>query len=540
MKCNRLSFIRLSGLASGWQVLRAKREQLKIRMKRTVLIALASILWTPALRTYAAFAAGPSAGISAGVVASPLPALSGAAGNARSFPSVPDTVSVSAPGSDSVAAPAAAPVPDTVSAPESSAPMTLDACMRYAVEHSPAVRRQDYANRNYRQDYIASVAALVPSVNGAVSASTSFGRSVDPETNTYTDVSNFDNSYSASGQMPLFAGLTGINTVRAAKVMRLQGVEELQLARDEVALRTMEAYFDVVYYTGSVRLAREQLETSAAELAKSRKLLELGLKSAADVAEVESQCASDDYLVTQQENNLALAEIALSEAMNYPADRPLVIDTDIAVGTPAGAVPFDDVLAYALDNHPKALAAGYDVRHSRLQFSVAKGNLYPSISVGGGYSTNFFMNLDDRTQYAAFPAQFRDNRGYYFSAQLSIPIFGGLSRRTSLNRARNNWRIAELRRVETLRALQSEIAQAYQQMLGYGKEFVQASKKSDAAQLAYDAVAGKYERGMVSALDLQTAADKLLQARSERLRARLQYIVRVRLVEYYNGEPLIR
>ena len=346
--------------------------------------------------------------------------------------------------------------------------MTLDACMRYAVEHSPAVRRQDYANRNYRQDYIASVSALVPSVNGAVSASTSFGRSVDPETNTYTDVSNFDNSYSASGQMPLFAGLTGINTVRAAKVMRLQGVEELQLARDEVALRTMEAYFDVVYYTGSVRLAREQLETSAAELAKSRKLLELGLKSAADVAEVESQCASDDYLVTQQENNLALAEIALSEAMNYPADRPLVIDTDIAVGTPAGTVPFDDVLAYALDNHPKALAAGYDVRHSRLQFSVAKGNLYPSISVGGGYSTNFFMNLDDRTQYAAFPAQFRDNRGYYFSAQLSIPIFGGLSRRTSLNRARNNWRIAELRRVETLRALQSEIAQAYQQMLGYG------------------------------------------------------------------------
>ena len=540
MKCNRLSFIRLSGLASGWQVLRAKREQLKIRMKRTVLIALASILWTPALRTSAAFAAGPSAGISAGVVAFPLPALSGAAGNARSFPSVPDTVSVSVPGSDSVAAPAAAPVPDTVSAPESSAPMTLDACMRYAVEHSPAVRRQDYANRNYRQDYIASVAALVPSVNGAVSASTSFGRSVDPETNTYTDVSNFDNSYSASGQMPLFAGLTGINTVRAAKVMRLQGVEELQLARDEVALRTMEAYFDVVYYTGSVRLAREQLETSAAELAKSRKLLELGLKSAADVAEVESQCASDDYLVTQQENNLALAEIALSEAMNYPADRPLVIDTDIAVGTPAGTVPFDDVLAYALDNHPKALAAGYDVRHSRLQFSVAKGNLYPSISVGGGYSTNFFMNLDDRTQYAAFPAQFRDNRGYYFSAQLSIPIFGGLSRRTSLNRARNNWRIAELRRVETLRALQSEIAQAYQQMLGYGKEFVQASKKSDAAQLAYDAVAGKYERGMVSAIDLQTAADKLLQARSERLRARLQYIVRVRLVEYYNGEPLIR
>ncbi|WP_300798406.1 TolC family protein [uncultured Alistipes sp.] len=424
--------------------------------------------------------------------------------------------------------------------PAADKALTLDECMRYAVEHSPAVRRQDYTNRNYRQDYIESIAALVPSVSGSIGASTSFGRSVDPETNTYTDVSNFDNSYSVSGQMSLFAGLTGINTVRAARVMRLQGVEELQLARDEIALKTMQAYFDVVYYTGSVRLAREQLETSTAELEKSRKLFELGLKSAADVAEVESQQASDDYLLTQQENNLALAEIALAEAMNYPADRQLRIVTDPGIETPAGVAPFDEVLGNALESNPKAVAAQHDVRHSRLQFSIARGNLFPSLYVGGGYSTNFFMNLDDRSLYATFPNQFRDNRGFYVSAQLNIPIFGGLARRTSVSRARNNWRIAEQNRMETLRALQSEVAQAYQQMLGYGKEFVQASKKSDAARLAYEAVSGKYERGMVSALDLQTAADKLLEARSERLRARLQYIIKVRLVAYYNGEPLIR
>lgn len=478
-------------------------------MKKAILILPVSILWT----------------LSPAPVHAEVPARSMAADSALLSPAVPTlTPDAAADAADS----------------EEPAPMSLEECMRYAVEHSPAVRRQDYTNRNYRQDYIESVAALVPSVSGTVGASTSFGRSVDPETNTYTDVSNFDNSYSVSAQMPLFAGLTGINTVRAARVMRLQGVEELQLARDQIALKTMEAYFDVVYYTESVRLAREQLETSTAELEKSRKLFELGLKSAADVAEVESQQASDDYLLTQQENNLALAEIALAEAMNYPADRPLRVDTEVAIETPAGVAPFREVLDNALENNPKAVAAQYDVRHSRLQFSIARGNLLPSLYVGGGYSTNFFMNLDDRSLYASFPNQFRDNRGFYVSAQLNIPIFGGLSRRTARNRARNNWYIARQNRTETLRTLQSEVAQAYQQMLGYGKEFVQASKKSDAARLAYEAVAGKYERGMVSALDLQTAADKLLEARSERLRARLQYIIKVRLVAYYNGEPLIR
>ena len=485
-------------------------------MKRTFLLLGVSVFWTLSLMPLQAAAPSQSGAAADSAALAPAAAVSA------------DSATIGSGGGFR---------PGTAA---EAAPMSLEECMRYAVEHSPAVRRQDYTNRNYRQDYIESVAALVPSVSGSVGASTSFGRSVDPETNTYTDVSNFDNSYSVSGQIPVFAGLTGINTVRAARVMRLQGVEELQLARDEIALKTMQAYFDVVYYTESVRLAREQLETSTAELEKSRKLFELGLKSAADVAEVESQQASDDYLLTQQENNLALAEIALSEAMNYPADRPLRIDTAVEIETPAGVAPFDEVLGNALEYNPKAVAARHDVRHSKLQFSIAKGNLYPSIYVGGGYSTNFFMSLDNRSLYASFPNQFRDNRGFYVSAQLNIPIFGGLARRTSMNRARNNWRIAEQTRTETLRTLQCEVAQAYQQMLGYGKEFVQASKKSDAARLAYEAVAGKYERGMVSAIDLQTAADKLLQARSERLRARLQYIIKVRLVAYYNGEPLIR
>lgn len=207
-------------------------------MKRTVLIPLLSIFWTLGLMSLLAAAPVPSDMQGAA-------AAQAAPGGADSVKSVP-------------VAPAASAADNAVSTAEGEpAPMTLEECMRYAVEHSPAVRRQAYTNRNYRQNYIESVAALVPSVSGTVGASTSFGRSVDPETNTYTDVSNFDNSYSLSGQLPLFAGLTGINTVRAARVMRLQGVEELQLARDEIALKTMQAYFDVVYYTESVRLARE-------------------------------------------------------------------------------------------------------------------------------------------------------------------------------------------------------------------------------------------------------------------------------------------
>ena len=171
-------------------------------MKRTVLIPLLSIFWTLGLMSLLAAAPVPSDMQGAA-------AAQAAPGGADSVKSVPAAPAASAADSvaDSESAPAASAADNAVSTAEGEpAQMTLEECMRYAVEHSPAVRRQAYTNRNYRQNYIESVAALVPSVSGTVGASTSFGRSVDPETNTYTDVSNFDNSYSLSGQLPLFAG----------------------------------------------------------------------------------------------------------------------------------------------------------------------------------------------------------------------------------------------------------------------------------------------------------------------------------------------
>ena len=122
---------------------------------------------------------------------------------------------------------------------------------------------------------------------------------------------------------------------------------------------------------------------------------------------------------------------------------------------------------------------------------------------------------------------------------LSIPIFNGLSARSSKRRAANAYRSAQLEQVAVERAVESEVSQTWQQMQGVGKQYVQGEKKVSAAQLAYDGAERKFENGLISALDLHTAANPLLQAKSDKLRARLQYIIKSRMVNYYNGEPLI-
>ena len=418
--------------------------------------------------------------------------------------------------------------------------LTLDECMRYAVENSTTVGQKNLALDDGKTNYAEAVASLFPSINGSVGGAVNFGRGIDPATNSYTTVTTFSNSYGISGSMPLFDGLQCINTVRAAKVARKMGATGVEIARDEVAMQTMSAYMDVVYYTEAAKIAREQLEASRRTLELVRRQFDLGTKSAADVAEIESQEANYDYLLTTEENNLALAYIRLREVMNYPQGEKLVIETNIDLEALPSATSEQALVDYALANNPKIVASRHFTEQQRLNLARAKSAYSPSLYLYGGYNTSYFIDFDNKALYDPFGSQFRNNRGGYIQMSLSIPIFNGLSARSSKRRAANAYRSAQLEQVAVERAVESEVSQTWQQMQGFGKQYVQGRKKVLAAELAYDGAERKFENGLISALDLQTAANTLLQAKSDKLRARLQYIVKSRMVDYYNGMPLVK
>ena len=294
------------------------------------------------------------------------------------------------------------------------------------------------------------------------------------------------------GKSPFLSGLTGINTVRAARVMRMQGSRSLQLARDEIALEDHASLFRRGLTLRACGWPANSSKPATAELAKSRNSLNWGLKSAAPTWRRSSRSRRpDDYLLTQQENNLALAEIALAEGDELPG-RPAAEGRYGTGNRDAGrrCTPSARCFDNALEEQPKAVAAARRAPLAAAVLYAKAGNLYPSLYVGGGYSDQFLHESRRPVALPHLSNQFRDNRGF-MSRPSCRSRSSGLARRTSVNRACNNWRIAEQNRTETLRTLQSEVAQAYQQMLGYGKEFVQASKKSDAARLAYEAVSGK-------------------------------------------------
>ena len=416
---------------------------------------------------------------------------------------------------------------------------TLDECMRYAVENSPAVKKKIHTSDTYKAEHASAVAQFFPQVSANIGGQYNFGRSIDPATNVYNNVTTFDNSYGAALRIPVFTGGQLINEWLKSKSNRRMGVNDIQKAKDDLALETMQAFLDVVYYQGTIKMAEEKLAESKQTLYKTQRQSELGLKSGADIAQFEAQVAADDYTLTHQQNLFDAAVVKLKEKMNYPADMEIRVDTVVPeVSLIAETENVLDIFDYASRNNPTALQADFQWKESKYNYRISKGQLLPSIYFDAGISTNYFKTLNSEETVSSFGSQFRNNRGEYLAISVSIPLFSGLTGIKNARTARNNMRIAEETKTEVLRQLQSAIEQAVLDREGYAKEAIQMEKKVKSDAIAYRVTERKYEEGLMSALDLQTSGNTLLTSKADLLQRKLLYIMKCKLVDYYKGKPL--
>ena len=426
---------------------------------------------------------------------------------------------------------------------------SLDDCMQFAVEHATAVKRETINARQRKQDYQNAVQSFLPTVTAGVQGQYAWGRNVDPETNTYNNVTTFNNYYQLYASLNVFDGFATINAFKQAKIAKAYSATAMQKVRDDKAIDVMQKYVDAAYAEASIRIASEKLAESKRMLAKMQRLYELGEKGRPDVVQMESQVAEDEYNLTHQQNVARQSLLALKSAMNYPVEGALELKVaDEAAGNKVSGTEAasaeapkasEGLYQNFLGLSPTVKAAEYEVENAHYNYKISKGRLLPSLSLGGGITTNYYKNLSQSGQYAGFDSQFRNNRGEYLALTLSIPIYNS-DRWHSMRKARNDWQLAQVSLEETKRKLHDDIAQAVMDAEGYAKELRQMQKKVASDSLAYHMSSRKFEEGMLSTFDLHTAAQTLLESRIKQLQMQMLLVIKQRLVDYYAGKRLVR
>ena len=416
--------------------------------------------------------------------------------------------------------------------------MTLEECVRYAIEHNPQRIKQEAQNKIYRQDQRETTGKFLPSVNLFSGVYTNFGRGVDPETNTYISTNTFYNAYEIYSSLTLFDGLSQIYQAKMAKINRLKGEEQLQDTKDRLALETMELYFNVLYYKGTVGLAKRQLEESEASLIRIQRMEELGLKSGPDVTEIKAKEAEDRFLFTKQINMLELEIIKLKTKMNFPiTDELFVADYEPEVFTGKTNESVEEVFRQSIAILPRLRASEKTVAATEMQYKIARGRLFPVLTLNGGVNTGFSRMMDG-SPYMSFTEQLKIRRGSYVNLTLSIPVFNGFSRLAEAKRSKQRLVIAQSENEDLFRQVYSEIEQAVADVNGLSDECRFAGQRTEAMLSAHQVNLRKFEEGLIDALELSTSANRLLNSRVEELYTGLKYQLKYKLLQYYKGVSL--
>ena len=429
--------------------------------------------------------------------------------------------------------------------------LSLKQCMEYAVENSTKIklhRTEQSDARLQRRDAI--LQAFTPRVTAGSSVYYNFGRAVDPESNTYTDVTSFNNNYAVNASMTLFDGFATINHIRMANTVIKMGISEEQKLRNELCLAVMEAYFNVQFQTQMSAVLQSQVEAAGESLKLVTIQYEQGQKGYADKVQLEAELADKEYQALTTENKLKDALLTLKDLMLWPVDEQLALQqftsesdtssewfaSDVLSTSALSPSASEEISAYAKEFHPTSLIAKREMEKARLDLKSARGAFLPRLSLGGGWSTNYYTYPGKEDYHAAsFSSQFTNNRGSFVQLSLTFPIYDRLSTVSNLSRKKNAYRRAKLHYDQTQRDIESEVSRAVQDCEGAYKASIHAEKYAVAQEESYQLSRRKMAQGLLSPVEYHTVAGTYLQAKAEQLNARFTYLLKQSVVNYYKG-----
>jgi outer membrane protein len=458
---------------------------------------------------------------------------------------------------------------------------TLRECVDYAVANNLNVMRSVYSRETGEINALQSKMVMLPSVNTNGSTGYNWGRNIDPTTNSFVTERITSANMSLSGSLLLWNGFRQYYGMKQS-VTELDALsEDLIKAKNDVILNVINLYMGVIFNKELLGNAQSQLNSTQQQLDRTRKLAEAGSVPKANVLNLEAQNATNELNLIQRENALTLSLLQLKQALQLPAS------TEMEVEVPQISVERDLVLdqtaeeiyGSAVSNMPEIKAA--KLRRISADFALrsARGNFYPRITLNGSISSiyssarqefirdgsftsvnsdptnplnqiGFVPGTNDpiyRTSIVlggsirevSFKQQYNDNLGRNVGLNISIPLFNGYSARANVKRSIISKEQARINLLQQENTLRQTVETAVNDVLAAHRTFISSEKQVNARDEAYRMTKQRFDAGAVNFVEYQVAENDLFQAKSDLLRAKYDLIFRKKLIDFYQGKPIL-
>lgn len=407
---------------------------------------------------------------------------------------------------------------------------TLQQCVDYALENNIQVKLGQAQVESGKLQVEDSKHSFLPQLNGSVSESFNFGRGLTAA-NTYANRNTSNFSVGAQFSLPLFSGLRNSRTLNQSRLNLSQLMWQLEQTRDNVTLNVIAQYLQVLYNKEVVETSGNQVSLSTFELKRRSTLAREGKIAEVEVLEAESQLAQDKLTLVNAQNDYRLALLELTQLLQLETTENFEV---VPLEGEDPVVPkFEYVYNRALSINSSIKSADANVETAKAGISVAQTGYIPTISLNGGIGSSYYkLNGVDNLP---FSKQMRENYSTYVGISLNVPIFDALSTRTSVKRAKVQLLSAQLQADQAKSDLYKTIQQAWVQANGAEEKYHTASTSCNAAQISFDAMSEKYNLGRATSTEYEQSKANLFAAQIQRIQARYEYLLRCRLLNYYQG-----
>ena len=426
------------------------------------------------------------------------------------------------------------------SAQTKSGPVSLKEAVETALANNLDVQQsglqQERANVNLRQ----AKGDLLPSINGNIEHTLNQGRSIDLYTNSYINQQNTSAFYSLGADLTLFNGLRMLNTLRSNQFAYEASRMEWQQTKERVMLDVMLAYLDILNNADLLAQATKSAEVIQQQVDRLKIMNEQGAIKPSDLSDLQGQLGDSKLGIINAQNSLNAARLRLAQLMGVPYDENLEVERltadqfDISYSATA-----DSIFQAALQQ--LSVVKGVELRKRSAEKAVqaAKGGLFPSIGFAAGYYTNYSSTArDTANQKIAYYNQLSNNYSTYAGIGVRIPILNGLRARNQIALAKINLKSAEYIAKNTQIQLRQSIERDHLNMRSAVSRYQALVEQVAALTESFRAAEIRFNAGVGTPIDYLTAKNNLDRANVNLIIARYDYLLRTKILDYYQSRPL--
>jgi outer membrane protein len=428
---------------------------------------------------------------------------------------------------------------------------SLEECVDYAIKNNISIQLSELDTKSAEIEKSTAIGNFLPSLNINGSHSWNIGLNQNITTNLLENQTTQYTSAGLNSNVDLFSGLQNQNRLRRANLSILASKYQLSKMKDDVSLNVANAFLQILFNKENLKVQKEQLSNNEKQLQRSQELVNAGVVPRGDLLDIKATVASNNQTIVKAENALLISKLSLAQLLqienfqnfdivdvNYPVSESATL-----LQTPAA------IFAKAKEERIELKIAKTNLEIAERDVKIAKGAYQPSVrgfyslSTRAGYADRIVFDQSGNPSFQppfSVLKQFDLNKGHSFGFQLNIPVLNGFATRNNVARSKIALDRSKIAFSQQELDLERNIYTAFTDAKGAMKAYEAAIITLEARQEAYNYAKEKFAVGMFNAFDLNQSQSLFVNAQSEVVRTKYDYIFRVKVIEYYFGIPIIK